>query len=141
MMKRRSRENNYNISSQRRRYREISTREKSRYINIPLDITVEILKFDRGCSMTHPQQRCDVQIIFHYQSDKSSFFIFAHPQNTDQEFVSIPGLTVDSYGYVRDDLFNHVFVFGYDPVKNRYKVVCLITKSEELENTFFLFSN
>lgn len=38
-----------------------------------------------------------------------------------------------------DDLFNHVFVFGYDLVKNRYKVVCLITKSEELENTFFVF--
>jgi len=129
-MKRRSKESNYNISSQRRRYREISTREKSRYIDIPLDITVEILKklpakslvrfqcvskqwstiigsrrdfIDSivARSMTHPQQWWDVLLIFHYQSDKSSFFIFTHPLNTNQELVSIPGLTVDCYGYIR----------------------------------------
>jgi len=40
-----------------------------------------------------------------------------------------------------DDLFNHVFVFGYDPVKNKYKVMCLmITKSEEFENACFVFT-
>ncbi|CAL9244551.1 unnamed protein product [Arabidopsis halleri] len=121
-MKRRSKENNYNISSQRLRYHEISAGQKSGYTRYSRNSRRKTSLIDSimARSMTHPQ-RCDVHLIFHYQSDKSSFFIFTHPQNnTDQELVSIPGLKlmVDSYSYVRDDLFNHVFVFGYDPVKN-----------------------
>ncbi|XP_023633081.1 putative F-box protein At1g32420 isoform X2 [Capsella rubella] len=146
-------ENNHKTSSpsspKRLHRREISTGEKSVFINTPLDLTVEILKklpakslLRFQCvskqwlsiissrrdfidsivtrSLTQPPPR-DIKLIFHHQIlyPGPHYFIFSSSYPQNTDKEALT-TKATSYHYVRDRCF-----FGYDPIEDHYKVMVL----------------